>query len=418
MFGFFRRAKYITGHYAESYSSTGIISYPAANPGGALALFIGLISFPDAKVCTVCAVFLRSFKNLHIFVKMFPMPVSKNALIRYKTIDNCLRNHYRRWTLEDLINACSDALSEYEGRDENVSRRTVQADIQMMRSDKLGYNAPIVVKKNKYYTYADPDYSITNVPLTEQDTAMMADAVGVLKQLSGFSAFAGMEDIIGRLEDHVSAVRHEKRSVIYLEKNDSLAGLQYITPLYEAISAGKPIRITYQSFRQSKPETFTFSPYVLKEFRNRWFVFGRREGKRPVLNLALDRIHAIEPAPNGAELIPMDDFNPETWFLDMIGVTKDPAMSPQIVRIWADKDTVPYIRTKPMHRSQKTVEIGEDGSGVFQLEVFLNNELEKDLLGFGERIEVLSPVSLRDKIAKRLQVASSRYKEQNGQNPH
>lgn len=75
------------------------------------------------------------------------MPVSKNALIRYKTIDNCLRNHYRKWTLEDLIDACSDALSEYEGRDENVSRRTVQADIQMMRSDKLGYNAPIVVKQ-------------------------------------------------------------------------------------------------------------------------------------------------------------------------------------------------------------------------------------------------------------------------------
>ena len=61
------------------------------------------------------------------------MPVSKNALIRYKTIDNCLRNHYRKWTLEDLIDACSDALSEYEGRDENVSRRTVQADIQIMR---------------------------------------------------------------------------------------------------------------------------------------------------------------------------------------------------------------------------------------------------------------------------------------------
>ena len=85
------------------------------------------------------------------------MPVSKNALIRYRTIDRCLRNHYRKWTLEDLIDACSDALSEYEGRDENVSRRTVQADIQMMRSDKLGYNAPIVVRQNRYYTYEDPE---------------------------------------------------------------------------------------------------------------------------------------------------------------------------------------------------------------------------------------------------------------------
>ena len=41
------------------------------------------------------------------------MPVNRNALIRYKTIDNCLRNRYRQWTLEDLIEACSEALYEY-----------------------------------------------------------------------------------------------------------------------------------------------------------------------------------------------------------------------------------------------------------------------------------------------------------------
>lgn len=337
------------------------------------------------------------------------MPVSKNALIRYKTIDNCLRNSYRKWTLEDLINACSDALSEFEGRDENVSRRTVQADIQMMRSDKLGYNAPIIVKENKYYTYADPDYSITHVPLTEQDTAMMADAVSVLKQLSGFSAFAGMEDIIGRLEDHVSAVRHEKKPLIYFERNDSLTGLHFITPLYEAISAGRPIRITYQSFRQPKPESFIFSPYVLKEFRNRWFVYGRKEGKRLVLNLALDRIHAIEPAPGEAEFVPMGDFCPETWFRNMIGVTKDRTMKPQTIRIRAGAKEAPYIRTKPLHRSQMVVEADEDGNTVFQLQVIINHELERDILAYGEGVTVLSPKSLRNSIAQRLKEAAGNY---------
>ena len=73
------------------------------------------------------------------------MPANRNALIRYKTIDTCLRNRYRQWTLEDLIDACSDALYEYEGIDKGISRRTIQMDIQMMRSEKLGYNAPIVV---------------------------------------------------------------------------------------------------------------------------------------------------------------------------------------------------------------------------------------------------------------------------------
>ena len=53
------------------------------------------------------------------------MPVNKNALLRYKTIDNCLRNKYRRWTLEDLVDACSDALYEMEGICKGVSVRTI-----------------------------------------------------------------------------------------------------------------------------------------------------------------------------------------------------------------------------------------------------------------------------------------------------
>ena len=73
------------------------------------------------------------------------MPVSRNALIRYKTIDTCLRNRFRKWTLEDLVDACSDALYEYEGIDKGISKRTVQMDIQLMRSEKLGYNAPLLI---------------------------------------------------------------------------------------------------------------------------------------------------------------------------------------------------------------------------------------------------------------------------------
>lgn len=339
------------------------------------------------------------------------MPVSKNALIRYKTIDNCLRNRYRKWTLDNLIDACSDALSEYEGRDENVSKRTVQADIQMMRSGKLGYNAPIVVKENKYYTYADPDYSITNVPLTEQDLLLMTDAVGVLKQLSGFSAFAGMEDIIGRLEDYVSAMRHQKSPIIYFEKNDALTGLHYITPLYESITNQKPIKIIYQSFRNTQESEFIFSPYVLKEFRNRWFIYGRNKDNPNVLNLALDRIQAIESTPKDSVYIPLGDFDPNTWFEDMIGVTKDITKKPELVCFRANPRTVPYIITKPLHKSQKTIKVDKEGNGYFQIRVIMNYELENDLLSFGEGIEVLSPDSLRSTLQQRLKTAASNYNE-------
>ena len=108
------------------------------------------------------------------------MPANKNALIRYKTIDRCLRNRYRRWTLDDLVDACCDALYDMEGITKGVCARTVQMDIQIMRSDKLGYNAPIVVYDKIYYTYADPDYSITEMPLTMDDCKLIKEAITLL----------------------------------------------------------------------------------------------------------------------------------------------------------------------------------------------------------------------------------------------
>lgn len=110
------------------------------------------------------------------------MPVNKNALIRYRTIDRCLRNKYRRWTLDDLVNACSDALYEMEGIMRGVSVRTVQADLQIMRSDKLGYEAPIEVYDGKYYRYADEDYSISNSQLTPDMCDLLSDAIDKLKE--------------------------------------------------------------------------------------------------------------------------------------------------------------------------------------------------------------------------------------------
>lgn len=109
------------------------------------------------------------------------MPANKNALIRYKTLDRCLRNKYRRWTLDDLVEACSEALYDMEGITKGASVRTVQADIQMMRSDKLGFNAPIEVYDNKFYRYENPDYSINNNALSDEDCELLRQAVEMIQ---------------------------------------------------------------------------------------------------------------------------------------------------------------------------------------------------------------------------------------------
>lgn len=110
------------------------------------------------------------------------MPANKNALIRYRTIDNCLRNRYRRWTLDDLVQACCDALYDMEGIKKGVCARTVQMDMQIMRSDKLGYKAPIEVYDKIYYRYADPDYSISDMPLSIEDCKLLKKAITLLSE--------------------------------------------------------------------------------------------------------------------------------------------------------------------------------------------------------------------------------------------
>ena len=133
------------------------------------------------------------------------MPANKNALIRYKTIDRCLRNRYRRWTLDDLVDACCDALLDMEGITKGVCARTVQMDIQIMRSDKLGYNAPIIVYDKIYYTYADPDYSITEMPLSMDDCKLIKEAITLLGNMDSPDAVLAMK-VLAKVKTRLTSI--------------------------------------------------------------------------------------------------------------------------------------------------------------------------------------------------------------------
>lgn len=133
------------------------------------------------------------------------MPANKNALIRYKTIDRCLRNRYRRWTLDDLVDACCDALYDMEGITKGVCARTVQMDIQIMRSDKLGYNAPIVVYDKIYYTYADPDYSITEMPLSMDDCKLIKEAITLLNDKENLDTAKTMQ-VLAKVKTRLTSI--------------------------------------------------------------------------------------------------------------------------------------------------------------------------------------------------------------------
>ena len=319
------------------------------------------------------------------------MPINKNALIRYKVLDNCFRNRQRKWTLELLVDKVSDALYEYEGITKGASVRTIQYDIQMMRSDKLGYNAPIIVVDKKHYTYEDPKYSITNLPISQADMQQMSEAVELLKQFKGFKHFNNLSDVVQKLEDHVYSTEKKQPSIIYFEKNDRLTGIHYLDILYKAILEKRVLLIEYKSFKAKKANFITFHPSWLKEFKNRWFLFGIKG--EVILNLALDRILSIEIAEK-LEYKPTPIGSIDDYFKDIIGVSVSPNVRAEKVKLWVDAENAPYLETKPIHHSQIITERNKDGSILLEIKVQLNFELEREILGFGPAMRVLAPGKL------------------------
>ncbi len=335
------------------------------------------------------------------------MAQNKNALIRYKTIDKCLQNHFRKWTLNDLIDACSDALYEYEGRDINVSKRTIQLDIQLMRSDKLGYNAPIICYEKKYYKYEDPNYSITDIPLTENDMNVLSETVEMLKQFKDFSLFSELGGIIQKLEDKIYTEKTSNASIIHLDKNENLKGLEHLDVLYQAILKKIVLMIQYQSFKARQPTPTIFHPYILKEFNNRWFLVGRKADEDKITTFALDRIVSIEPSLK--EDYRDENFDGDAYYKNTIGVTVFDTAGIREVILKIDRSNAPYVLTKPFHHSQEILERSKDGSVTIKISVHQNFELERLILGFGETIEVLKPRILRNRIKRKLEIALSNY---------
>ncbi|ALM50054.1 transcriptional regulator [Flavobacterium psychrophilum] len=337
------------------------------------------------------------------------MATNKLALLRYKTIDECLRNRFRKWTLDDIIEKVSDALYEYEGITSGVSKRTIQADIQVMRSDSLGYNAPIVVTDKRFYTYEDATYSITKSPINDTDMDKMKEIVSVLKQLNGFNYFDEMSELIAKLENNVNKSAKKTKNYIQFDDNKQLKGIEHINPLYQAILNKTPLLIEYQSFKALKPAKEIYYPYLLKEHRNRWFLVTMRKKNPYIMTLALDRMVEFQPLTK-EPYVEYEAVDFDRYFDDLIGVTKSQRDRAIKVLLQFDKVNAPYVITKPLHHSQQVLNDNEDGI-IIRIDVVLNFELEKEILGFGECVKVLSPRNLQARIKRRIENAAKHYTE-------
>ena len=125
--------------------------------------------------------------------------------------------------------------------------------------------------------------------------------------------------------------------------------------IFTAIKAGTALNIEYQPFNKKEPRHWLVHPYLLKEYRNRWFLIGRLNNLRNLITIALDRIKKLKPS---SEIyISNDLFDTENFFNNLIGVTLPEGEMIADIIVNVKPNQAPYIRTKPIHFSQEILQI-------------------------------------------------------------
>jgi len=335
------------------------------------------------------------------------MSTNRHALIRYRTIDRCLRNLERNYKLQDLIDECSKAISEYSDKPVEVKRRTVLYDLKFMKDDKSGFNAPIFNDRTDGYYYEPSDFSIFSIPVKRSDIETLKSALSDLRQVSGKKGFEDVDSVITRLEAAYN-IRHSRndRPVVQFENSTNIDGQRHVSTLKKFIVDKQPLQIRYEPFDEEEYVRY-ICPYLLKEYNNRWFLIGHEYDSDWVMTVvALDRIKNIRASL--LDYYDQPDFDPERYHSDIIGVTLPGDQEKTTVVFKAFGKARHYLDTKPIHHSQRVLKMGKK-SARFAIDVVINPELETKLLGYGDKVVVLEPSELRNKIASRLAAASGHY---------
>lgn len=336
------------------------------------------------------------------------MATNKHAQIRYQALDRCFNNPGRRYYIEDLIEECSKALLDQTGIVDGVKERQVRQDISDMESI---WNIPLVKPrdgKKVYYHYKDMRYSINNQPLNETEINQLKETIYMLNRFKGMPQFSWMEEILARFESAFK-LRGTTTSIVGFEHNPYLKGLNLFSDIFNAIVNKQPLNIIYKKFEKESKQ-YIFHPYFLKQYNNRWFLFGLCEHlkeKKSVTNLALDRIEQITHA--NIQYIENNNIEFNEYFEDVIGVT---VYEKEVERIILEIDNIlfPYVETKPLHGSQKIKERNQQTTTI-ELNLIINYELENLLLGYIDKIRIVVPEHLREKMIARAKEAIERNSE-------
>lgn len=204
-------------------------------------------------------------------------------------------------------------------------------------------------------------------------------AINVIQQLGAETARVGMEEVPSARE--------------------------FLPIVAEAMRDNLKIVFTYSGFSRSRPEVgILFSPYFLKLYKQRWYMFGEKDGGG-LRTYALDRVTEMEITPNSFEMPP--GIKIENYFGNIVGVTASKASVKNVI-IQTTPTRAKYLRALPLHHSQR--EEAHDFYSIFSYKLQINYELISELMSMGPDITVIAPRELQLMLVERLRETLSNYR--------
>ena len=319
---------------------------------------------------------------------------------RIELLDEMLRGT-RKYTFVDLMDKLNDSL-ELAGYP-SISRKTLFNDLKFLKEEK---GAPVNKPNHRdpYYYYTER-FSVKNIVLDEDEIYLLRQASEILKKATPFQITSELDIIISKLDNRIDT--NSNTAVIEFESYTLTYGLEWIKPIFEAITSKGALKVKYQPFKKNEQNEIIFSPYLLKEFRNRWFVFGKNSDYNFVSVFALDRIKKI--ANTSANFDTSLKFDSEKYFSNLIGVSLPKDAELQSVEIKVKADLVPYIITKPIHKNQQVLKRYINGDALINLSVYINYELKSLIFSYGSGMIVKKPLALKQEILKELEIIRNNY---------
>jgi predicted DNA-binding transcriptional regulator YafY len=183
---------------------------------------------------------------------------------------------------------------------------------------------------------------------------------------------------------------------------------QLLPTIIRAMRDNRRIRVRYQGYRMGQEQSFDIAPYFIREFKRRWYLYGHKDFDKDTTPhmYALDRMIKVEPLPDSFKM--PDDLDAPAWFSSLYGIRKYPNMKRERVLLKVYGKQVHYFRSLPLHSSQEEIETAR-GYSVFSYYLAPDYDFKQDVLGFGDSVEVMEPLSLRNSLFETITRLYQRY---------